>query len=113
MEVPLVLLFVILLLFVLVAGLLLLLQQTCPVRDPVVDLLFVELPNVIFLNAKLSVFLASEVKQVKHIIELIMGVFHMFFETLKLKINFEPLLPADVAIRFLILFSFFSFLPKL
>lgn len=37
----------------------------------------------------------------------------MFFETLKLKINFEPLLPADVAIRFLILFSFFSFLPKL
>lgn len=42
-----------------------------------------------------------------------MGVFHVFFEPLKLKIYLKTLEATDVAIRFLVFFCFLALLPEL
>jgi len=97
-EVFLVLLQLIFGLFFLPFSFLLLLQQTRLVRDPIIYIILVQLPDIVFLNSEVLIFFPSQIKQVKYVVQLIVSVLGMLLESFQLKIYFESFKTTNVAI---------------
>jgi hypothetical protein len=91
----------------------LLFQQTSAIRNPIVYLFLMKLPNMVLFNAKTILMFSPKIEEIVDIIKFIMCIFDMFFKSLKLEIYLKSLETADVAIGFLIFLRFFFFLSKL
>lgn len=90
--------------------------QASSVRDPIIIRFFMTIPYEAVLNAVLSLGLASDIKEIVDVIELIMCLFDMLFEPLQLKVYLESFLTTDVAVRVLIFprgVTFFTQLSEL
>lgn len=66
-----------------------------------------------FLNAVVSLGLPAQVEQIVDVVELVVGLLDVILKAFQLEIDLEPLLAANIALRFLVFLSRVAFLSQL
>lgn len=75
--------------------LLLSLQQTRSVGNPIIAIRLMAVPNVVLLDSVLLFVLSSQIEQIVDVVQLIVRLVDVLLESLQFEVDLEALLPAN------------------